>query len=84
MKTFAPLILCTAIATTLLATPARAEDDQQLLTLVTELKAQQAQISDHETKIEAKLTDLAETIRTARIFMSRTGGTHKPAPLPKK
>jgi hypothetical protein len=58
----------------------RAEDsDANVLASVKELKAQQAQIADNETKIEAKVADLAEAIRTARIFTARAGGPHKPA-----
>jgi hypothetical protein len=58
----------------------RAEDSNaNVLASVRELKAQQAQIADNETKIEAKVADLAERIRTARIFTARTGGPHKSA-----
>jgi hypothetical protein len=56
----------------------RAEDsDANVLASVRELQAQQAQIADNETKIEAKVADVAETIRTARILISRAGGGHK-------
>ena len=50
-----------------------ANEPQQLLAVVRELQAQQAQIADNQTKIEAKLADLAETIRVARIFAGKAG-----------
>ncbi len=50
----------------------------QLLKAVSELTQQQAQIADNQTKIDGKIADLGETIRVARIFMSRAGGKHKP------
>jgi hypothetical protein len=56
----------------------------QLLKAVSELTQQQAQIADNQTKIDGKIADLGETIRVARIYMSRAGGKHKPPPPPKK
>ena len=46
-------------------------EQRQLLALVKEVQAQQAQILANQTKIDAKLADLAETLHTARIFSSR-------------
>ena len=48
-------------------------EDQQLLALVREVQAQQAQIADNQSKIESKLADLTETIRVARIFAGKAG-----------
>jgi hypothetical protein len=48
------------------------DDPQQLLALVKEVQAQQAQIAANQAKIEAKLAELAETIRVARIYSSRS------------
>jgi hypothetical protein len=48
-----------------------AKDHQQLLVLIKEVQNQQAEIVANQTKIDAKLADLAETIRVARIFSSR-------------
>ena len=79
-KAVAHSILCVVLTVMVGVSQARA-DEPSLLTVVGELKAQQVQISENETKIEAKLTSLAETIRVARIFMSRGGGAHK---IPKK
>jgi uncharacterized protein YlxW (UPF0749 family) len=52
--------------------PAPREEQQQLLALVKEVQAQQEQIVANQTKIDAKLADLAETLHTARIFSSRS------------
>lgn len=60
-----------------------ANDEEKLLAFVQELKARQLQIADNQAKIDAKVTDLEETIRISRIFVSKTGGPHKPVP-PKK
>jgi cell division protein FtsL len=48
-------------------------DDQQLLALLKEVMSQQGQISDNNTKIEAKMAEVTETVRIARIFAGRTG-----------
>ena len=47
------------------------KDEKQLLALIKEVQAQQAQMADNQAKIETKLADLAETIRVARIFSKR-------------
>lgn len=60
-----------------------AKDVQKVLGLVQELKVRQVQIADNQAKIDAKLIDLEQSVRTARIFVGRTGGAHKPPP-PKK
>jgi hypothetical protein len=46
-------------------------DDAQLLALIKELQAQQAQIADNQAKIESKIADLAESVRLARIYSKR-------------
>lgn len=45
--------------------------NEQLLALIKEVQAQQAQIADNQAKLEAKLADLAEAIRVARIYSKR-------------
>lgn len=50
-----------------------ARDQQQLAAVVRELQAQQAQIADNQTKIEAKMAELTETIRVARLFAGKAG-----------
>jgi hypothetical protein len=64
------LILLAAISGP--AQTSKNDDPQQLLALVKEVQAQQAQIAANQAKIEAKLAELAETIRIARIYSSRS------------
>jgi hypothetical protein len=61
-----------ALFTSVAQTPPAKPDEQELLTLVKEVQAQQAQIVANQTKIDSKLADLAETIRVARIYSSRS------------
>ncbi|HEV2047423.1 MAG TPA: hypothetical protein VGQ95_12610 [Chthoniobacterales bacterium] len=48
------------------------KDEQELLALVKEVQGQQAQLLGNQAKIETKLTEIAETIRVARIFSGRS------------
>jgi outer membrane murein-binding lipoprotein Lpp len=81
MKTIVRSILFAAVFAAIpLVAQAPDAQDQQLLALVKELTAKQSQMADNESKIETKVTDLAEALRTARIFMSRAGGSHKLPP----
>jgi hypothetical protein len=61
----------TLIASTIRGQAPVANDEQRLLALVKEVQAQQARIADNQTKIDAKLSEIAETLRLARIFTSR-------------
>lgn len=47
------------------------KDEQQLLLLIKEVQAQQLEIAANQIKIAAKLADIAEAIRIARIYASR-------------
>jgi cytochrome c556 len=47
--------------------------DQQMMALVKEVQAQHAAIADNQTKIDAKLVTIAEALRLARIYASRSG-----------
>ena len=77
MKRMSAHLLLVAVFAVVLG-PARASDkDADLLSAVKLLRSQQAEITDNEAKIETKLGELAETVRVARIFMSRSGGGHK-------
>jgi hypothetical protein len=74
MKTF----LSVAFIVVLLAAPMAAQapdaqNEQRLLALLKEVQIQQAQMAENQGKIEAKLADLTETIRVARIFAGRAG-----------
>jgi hypothetical protein len=51
--------------------------EQRLLALVKEVQTQQAQIAENQTKLETKLTEVADTVRVARIFSSRGGRAQK-------
>jgi protein-disulfide isomerase len=48
-----------------------ARQEEQLLALIKEVQAQQAQIADNQAKIDSKLAEVAETIRVARIYSKR-------------
>jgi hypothetical protein len=84
MKSIIRMILVTAVLTTVSLSAQTPENaDQQLLNLVQQLTTKQAELTDNEGKIETKVSNLADSVRTARILMSRAGGTHKPPPPPK-
>lgn len=48
-------------------------EQQQLMALTKEVQAQQALIADNQTKIDAKMTTVAEALRLAKIYASRGG-----------
>jgi hypothetical protein len=73
-----------AVSLILFGAATNAQDESaQLLDAVNALKRQQVQIAENQTKLDQQMADVAETIREARIFMSRAGGKHKPPPPPK-
>lgn len=47
-------------------------EQQQLLALVKEVQTQQTAIAENQTKIDAKLAAIAEALRQARIYSSRS------------
>ncbi len=47
--------------------------DQQVAAALKEIQAQQAQMAENQAKIEAKLAAVAEALRVARIYSSRSG-----------
>src|SRR5438552_205322 len=50
-------------------------DDPVVLTaLLNEVTAQQATVVDNQTKIDAKLAAISDTLRLARIYVGRGGG----------
>jgi uncharacterized protein YgfB (UPF0149 family) len=61
-----------------------AQDPQSpILQSVNALKQQQTQLAENQNNIDQKIADLTESIRVARLYMSRAGGKHKPPPPPK-
>jgi len=48
-----------------------ANQEQKLLALIKEVQTQQAQLTENQAKIEEKLAEVTETIRTARIYTKR-------------
>jgi hypothetical protein len=48
-----------------------ANQEQKLLALIKEVQTQQAQLAENQGKIEEKLAQVTETIRTARIYTKR-------------
>ncbi|PYL33746.1 MAG: hypothetical protein DMF35_06095 [Verrucomicrobia bacterium] len=78
-ENFTVTLLLLAIFAAMLCFAKAQNAPTQLVSAVNELKQQQAQIADNQTKIDSKIADLVETIRVARIFMSRAGGKHKPS-----
>jgi hypothetical protein len=75
MKPFvAPLLFAGALS---LISPTRAQapaqkDDQTILQLVKEVQTQQLEIAANQVKIETKLAGVAEAVRIARIYASRS------------
>jgi len=49
-----------------------ANQEQKLLALIKEVQTQQAQMAENQKQIEAKLTGIGETVRTARIYAGRS------------
>ena len=48
-------------------------EDEQLLALISEVQAQQVRITENQGKIDAKMAEVMEAIRVARIFAGRGG-----------
>ena len=79
----APMKFFSLIATCLLALVVNAaaaepskeseREQQQLLALVKEVQTQQAAIAENQTKIDAKMAAIAEALRLAKIYSSRSG-----------
>ncbi|MEY2483352.1 MAG: hypothetical protein QOK24_1880 [Verrucomicrobiota bacterium] len=74
MKSLSALV-ATCLAVLLVSATAAepSKESQQVMALVKEVQAQQAAIADNQTKIDAKLVTVAEAIRLARIYASRSG-----------
>ena len=82
-KIFAAALTFLSIFAAMLTSGDAQDPPSPILQLVAALKQQQTQLADNQNNIDQKLADLGETIRVARVFMSRAGGKHKPPPPPK-
>jgi len=70
-RLLAAILLFTLVAALPLAAQAPDANEQQLVALIKEVQAQQAQIAANQTKMESKLTEIGETIRVAHMFSGR-------------
>lgn len=76
---FLPALIATCLLALLVSAPAAEpskeseREQQQLLALVKEVQSQQAAIAENQTKIDAKMAAIAEALRLARIYSSRSG-----------
>ena len=74
MRYFIALTLVTILtALPMTAQTPDANEQQKLADLIKEVQAQQGQLADNQNKIDAKLADLAESIRQARLFAAKAG-----------
>jgi hypothetical protein len=64
--------MLTAIGSLNAAEPANPQV-QQITVIAREVQAQQALIAENQAKIDAKLLVVAEAVRLARIYASRSG-----------
>jgi hypothetical protein len=48
-----------------------ATDNKDLQTLIDQVRAQQQQIADNQTKIDQRLAEVVEAVRVARIYAGR-------------
>ena len=73
MKRFlAATLLVVALSLSSLDAQAPAQkEDLTVLQLAKDVQAQQTEIAANQTKIEAKLAEVAEAVRIARIYSSR-------------
>lgn len=74
MKRFFLIGLMIAVAgfSSVAQAPDLKSEQAQVVALVKEVQAQQAQILSNQNKIDSKLAEVAEAVRMARIFSSRS------------
>ena len=68
----AVLLMLAAMLNSAAQAPDPKNEGERVLALVKDVQAQQAQIVANQNKIDAKLADVAEAIRIARLFSSRS------------
>ncbi|HEY1770838.1 MAG TPA: hypothetical protein VGG02_11365 [Chthoniobacterales bacterium] len=71
MKKWILIATCALLSGAASAQSPAADDAKRLEDLIKLVRAQQAQIAQNQTQIDAKLATIAETIRIARIYSSR-------------
>jgi len=76
-KSFSAIALAITAISAAILVPTRSVgqagvDDAALTVLVNEVAAQQATLADNQTKIDAKLANISENIRLARIYAGRS------------
>jgi len=74
MKRILIALLLPAVLLTISFSSAQTPDanqEQKLLALVKEVQIQQAQMAENQKRIETKLAEIGETVRTARIYAGR-------------
>ena len=75
---FLPTLITTCLFALRVSAPAAEpskeseREQQQLVALAKEVQAQQAAIAENQTKIDAKMAAVAEALRLARIYSSRS------------
>lgn len=67
------LVLLTVLVTSGPAQNSPTEAEQKVAILVQQIQAQQAQITANQEKIDAKMAEVTEAVRVARIFAGRGG-----------
>jgi hypothetical protein len=82
MKRLSSLTLLFSVALLVAAPGADApsatqQQEQQVLAVAKAVQDQQAAIAENQTKIDAKLATIAESLRVARIYSTRGGGSKK-------
>ena len=73
MKKIILLCLLAVLTASLPGQSPSPEQSAQVDALIKQLQAQQTQLAENQAKIDARLAELAETIRVARIYASRGG-----------
>ena len=76
-KIFVVVLILLILAATL-GTGVAQDPPSPIFEVVKALQQQQAQLAENQNNIDQKIADLGESIRVARLFMSRAGGKHKP------
>jgi uncharacterized protein (DUF2147 family) len=78
MKVFSTFIAACLLACALTASAAEPakesdRDAQQVVALTKEVQGQQVAIAENQTKINEKMAAIAEALRLAKIYASRSG-----------